>query len=225
MIDERQLASLEKLASGAPGMFDTILDEYLATADRTEREIQQALESGDARALERGAHSLKGSSGQMGAVALMAVCKELETAASRDDVKGCRLPLPRFTRDLTATRHILQGRRSGPSWPDPRGHDNGNEGNHHHAAKVAERAGTRPGGSAARRRSLDLHDSPGSRRRAWWREQAAIRGARRGGRRARAPGKSRKAEELLALQREGHAAFIDAGSSGGSQLVMERGQK
>ena len=112
VIDERQLASLEKLAAGAPGMFDTILDEYLATADRTEREIQQALETGDAPALERGAHSLKGSSGQMGAVALMAVCKELETAASRGDVQAAASLLPRFTRDLTATRHILQGRRS-----------------------------------------------------------------------------------------------------------------
>ena len=111
ILDERQLASLETLASSAPGMFDTILNDYLSTADRTEHDLRHALTAADANTLERAAHSLKGCSAQMGAVALAAVCKEIEGAAARADLRAAASLLPRFTRDLTATRHLLAGRR------------------------------------------------------------------------------------------------------------------
>ena len=51
-------------------------------------DIRTALESGDAPALERAAHALKGSAGTLGAYALSELCAQLEELADSGTVTG-----------------------------------------------------------------------------------------------------------------------------------------
>ncbi len=59
-----------------------IIELYLKDAPTRVAEIRQTLASGDARASEAAAHSLRGSSANLGAVALAERCHQLEQHAA-----------------------------------------------------------------------------------------------------------------------------------------------
>jgi signal transduction histidine kinase/CheY-like chemotaxis protein len=111
-LDERRLADLEELSSGDPGMFGSLVDDYLALAARAEEEIRQGVELRDARKLARAAHSLKGASAQMGAEALAATCGALEGAAVRGEIPAAAL-VQRLAQEVGAVRAAMEQRRSG----------------------------------------------------------------------------------------------------------------
>lgn len=90
----REIDALRRLTEGSPEIMRAIIDEFLGMAGRAIAEMQDALERGDAKALERAAHTLKGSSGQMGAQQLMFECAAIERAAAAGDMKAVRDRLP-----------------------------------------------------------------------------------------------------------------------------------
>jgi HPt (histidine-containing phosphotransfer) domain-containing protein len=58
---------------------------YLRDASAQLAALRQAAARGDAHELEGAAHSLKGGSAQIGATAMVALCRDLETAAQAED--------------------------------------------------------------------------------------------------------------------------------------------
>jgi HPt (histidine-containing phosphotransfer) domain-containing protein len=50
--------------------------------------IGEAVQSGNAAAMTRAAHTLKSSSAQLGAARLSALCKDLETSGRADELSG-----------------------------------------------------------------------------------------------------------------------------------------
>ncbi|MGB5161417.1 MAG: two-component regulator propeller domain-containing protein [Thermoanaerobaculia bacterium] len=78
-IDASAIETLQTLESnGSPGLVARVIETYLRTSPEMIESMRQALDSDDAEAIERSAHSLKSSSATLGALELAELCKELE---------------------------------------------------------------------------------------------------------------------------------------------------
>ncbi len=66
-----------------PDVVTELIDNFLTTAGERMATIREALEQADSTALQTAAHSLKGSSGTLGAAGMAAICGDLE-ARGRD---------------------------------------------------------------------------------------------------------------------------------------------
>jgi two-component system sensor histidine kinase/response regulator len=99
----------EELLQEVAGIF---LDEYTETLDQ----IRKAAESHDSNALERAAHSLKGSVGNFGANAAFEAARRLETIArSRGEMTGLTEALLELEAALERLRPELTELASDPS--------------------------------------------------------------------------------------------------------------
>ena len=81
-LDPAVLDSLRQLTQpGEPDVLADVLGLFLADAPTRLGAIAAAAAAGDAAALQRSAHALKGAAGAIGASALHAACRELEDVA------------------------------------------------------------------------------------------------------------------------------------------------
>ena len=85
MSDVLDTQLLEELKMVMEDEFTALMDTFLSESARQFAEAQGAWQSNDLDALRRHAHSLKGSSGNVGATGLQALCADLEHSA-RDGV-------------------------------------------------------------------------------------------------------------------------------------------
>jgi signal transduction histidine kinase/DNA-binding response OmpR family regulator len=90
----KEIDALRRLTEGSPEVMRQLIDDFIETAHRLVTAMYDAAENGDAKALERAAHSLKGSSGQMGAQQLMFECAAIEGAAAVGDLASARERFP-----------------------------------------------------------------------------------------------------------------------------------
>ena len=67
-------------AGGDEAFLQELLELYLGECSKLVAQIETAIAGGDAKGIERAAHTLKGSSGNMGATSVQAAALELETA-------------------------------------------------------------------------------------------------------------------------------------------------
>ena len=78
-LDLSVLAGLCELQEeGEPDILNELIELFLHEAPPQLAALGEAIESGDATTVEQVAHTLKGSSGNMGAVRMAALCAELE---------------------------------------------------------------------------------------------------------------------------------------------------
>jgi HPt (histidine-containing phosphotransfer) domain-containing protein len=91
-IDPAVLATLRQLnEDGQPDVVKEVLGLFL---------IDAAVANGDARGLQRAAHTLKGASGTIGALALQRVCRGLEEMARQDALADARSALEEMHREF-----------------------------------------------------------------------------------------------------------------------------
>jgi HPt (histidine-containing phosphotransfer) domain-containing protein len=76
----------EEITGGEPDVMDDILGEFALTAEEQVTTIGDALAARDVRAAMRAAHTLKGSSGIIGAEGLRSGCLAVERAAQAGDL-------------------------------------------------------------------------------------------------------------------------------------------
>ncbi|NNM52994.1 MAG: Hpt domain-containing protein [Pseudomonadales bacterium] len=77
VFDEMTISSLRDIMGED---FDDLLQTFMTDADVRMDSVRQAIDSGDAEALRKAAHSFKGSSVNVGARRLSEVCRMLEDA-------------------------------------------------------------------------------------------------------------------------------------------------
>lgn len=78
-IDVRRLR--ESLADlGNPALFRELLEVFLHDTPERMATLRRAADTGDARGMRHVAHTLKGTSGYIGAHRLVRICKELEAS-------------------------------------------------------------------------------------------------------------------------------------------------
>jgi HPt (histidine-containing phosphotransfer) domain-containing protein len=87
-LDRSVLDSLRQLTPpGEPDVLNEVLTMFLAEFPRRMDKLRNGFSSGDIQEVQRSAHSLKGSAGNIGAHGLSAICRqldELSKAGERD---------------------------------------------------------------------------------------------------------------------------------------------
>ena len=79
VLDMNVIDSLRELGGDSdPDLLVELIDLFLADAPQHVEVIEAALESGDAKALEHAAHSLKSSCANIGALQMSSLCFDLE---------------------------------------------------------------------------------------------------------------------------------------------------
>jgi HPt (histidine-containing phosphotransfer) domain-containing protein len=78
VICQTTLASKRKDLENRGGSIDWLIDLFIEEMPNYLADLQKAISAGDGQALYLAAHKFKGSSSNLGAVGVIAVCKQLE---------------------------------------------------------------------------------------------------------------------------------------------------
>ena len=108
-VDASTLAALRDLqGEGPPDILAELIAVYLRDTPPRLAALHEAVAHADAEALRRAAHSLKGSSSQIGAVQVARLCADLEEQASRTDLRDVAETLRRLDEAFGRVRaHLL----------------------------------------------------------------------------------------------------------------------
>ena len=109
LLDAAVLASIQALQRpGKPPLLQRVIGVYLESSPQLMDGIHAALADGDAAALSDHAHSLKSSSGNLGAMALFELCRQLEAAGRENRLADAETLLEQvdstYRRTLTALK-------------------------------------------------------------------------------------------------------------------------
>ncbi len=113
-LDGSQIELLLSLDDGVGAALREIVDEYLTMSEEGRAELLEVLQEGDARAVERAAHTLKGASANVGANVLAEVCAEIETHARQEQLQGAAVLTEQFETEFSRARAALQAVASRP---------------------------------------------------------------------------------------------------------------
>ena len=75
---------------GGASLFEELVELFIQDAAQQVRSLEQALGDGDARAIERSAHTLKSSSASLGATRMSELCFELERLGRAGRLDGAQ---------------------------------------------------------------------------------------------------------------------------------------
>lgn len=106
-MDFSRLNEFKEFDDEEQSMTREVVGLFLADAPRRLDAIAQALASGDNEELSRAAHALKGAAGNIGAVAVQAVCATLEAEAKDGHPGDPSVYVTQLQELLAATRQAL----------------------------------------------------------------------------------------------------------------------
>ena len=104
--DSAQIEMLRRV--GRDTLATRMIDLFLGSAPGRAAAIEAGHADGDVEAVRRAAHSLKPSAGQLGAMQLQAVCRDIEDAAIRADLGTIAKLLPDLRVELAAATDWLR---------------------------------------------------------------------------------------------------------------------
>lgn len=111
VLDRGALARLVEW--GGEGLRAKMIDLFLEHAPTRLAEIREGFGEGNAERVERGAHSLKSSAGNVGATQLQEICQEMEARASDGELAGLDGLLPELERACSEALEALRAVRDG----------------------------------------------------------------------------------------------------------------
>ena len=110
-LDESALAELRELQEeGEPDILEELIELYLEDAPSQIAALGEAVQAGEAQTVERIAHALKGSSGNMGATRMTAVCSELEDVGASSALYKAPELLQQLEEEFGRVRAALEAR-------------------------------------------------------------------------------------------------------------------
>jgi two-component system sensor histidine kinase/response regulator len=108
-LDERALAGLRELQQeGEPDFVKELIELFLSDVPPQLATLREAVRGNDAESVERIAHTLKGSSGNMGAKKMTALCAQLQEAGASRDLAGAPELLERLEEEFGRVRPALE---------------------------------------------------------------------------------------------------------------------
>ena len=105
-----ELREIER--AGSPGFVGELIDLFLKEAVAHLAGLRNSLAAQDARAFEHAAHTLKGSSGNLGATALSRLCGELQDVGHEADWTRAAEVLPRVEAEFHTVKADLLAEKS-----------------------------------------------------------------------------------------------------------------
>jgi signal transduction histidine kinase/CheY-like chemotaxis protein/HPt (histidine-containing phosphotransfer) domain-containing protein len=106
-----------------PGVFQDICRRFAEDAQKKLTELSEAVAAGDAETARRAAHTLKSTSGFLGAVHMVEDSLAAEAAARRGDLPGCAAAAERLREELVrvkaALASVLAATQTHPAAPTP----------------------------------------------------------------------------------------------------------
>ena len=105
-VDSDTLAMLQEIMEGG---FGPLLESYLSDGESRIRDLEQAYNDHDFDQLRRTAHSLKGSSGNVGATQMADLCLLVEQRGKEEELDGVESLLSEIHREFSAVRDIMTG--------------------------------------------------------------------------------------------------------------------
>jgi HPt (histidine-containing phosphotransfer) domain-containing protein len=100
-----ELREIER--AGSPGFLGELIDLFLQEAVAHLAGLRKSLAAKDARAFERTAHTLKGSSGNLGATAMSMMCAVLQEIGRETDWTRAEELLPRLETEFQVVKADL----------------------------------------------------------------------------------------------------------------------
>jgi len=113
-LDPRAIENLRAINPDDGGEFlRELIDIFLADTPKRIAEIDEGLASGQAETIARAAHSIKGSSGNFGAMELSALARDLEAKGKAGDLEAVRTGVAALRTEFDRLRPVLENLKSG----------------------------------------------------------------------------------------------------------------
>ncbi len=113
-VDREVLARLRRLqGEGDPDIVAELTGMFLKDSRSRLEAVEEALQKGDAPAVERAAHALKGGSGSMGARGMSGLCAQLEDLGASVDLSRAPELLRRIREELGRVERAFEAEVSG----------------------------------------------------------------------------------------------------------------
>ena len=106
-LDPTQIGILRSLDDGDGAVLSEIIDQFLTQTAEGREELFRVVTEGDAPALERAAHTLRGASANVGATGLASVCAEMEMQGRAGHADGLAGLVERFDTEFARVRDAL----------------------------------------------------------------------------------------------------------------------
>jgi signal transduction histidine kinase/DNA-binding response OmpR family regulator len=108
-VDYSKLEGLRELQEeGEPDILEELIELFLTDVPSQLVGLREAGQSGDAHSVERIAHTLKGSCGNMGAVGMEAICAEVEEMGRSEDLVTMPGPISRLEEEFGRVRAVFE---------------------------------------------------------------------------------------------------------------------
>jgi len=112
-LDKDRVRELKELTADDPALLDELIDLFLTDTPTLIDQMRRTTEDEDSPTLRRAAHTLKGSSGQMGALRIQDICSTIETLAETGSLVGVEPLLTElslaFARSVSELRSLGNG--------------------------------------------------------------------------------------------------------------------
>jgi signal transduction histidine kinase/CheY-like chemotaxis protein/HPt (histidine-containing phosphotransfer) domain-containing protein len=112
-LEEEVFDSLKGLEACATGLSRRVTDAFLNDTPRRLEDIEQALLAREGEKLARVAHTLKGSSSNLGARAFVQICSDLEHSVAGDDWEYCNKLLNSLREEFDRLGRVLLAQSAG----------------------------------------------------------------------------------------------------------------
>jgi HPt (histidine-containing phosphotransfer) domain-containing protein len=108
-IDQKMLANLRALQrEGQPDVLGKVVDIYFSNASKLLGTLREAVTRGDAHTMQQAAHGFKSSSGNVGALTLAGLCKDLEVMGRANCTANAAEVLSAIEAEYGAVRGALE---------------------------------------------------------------------------------------------------------------------
>ena len=108
ILDMEVIEALRALEDeGAPGLFDELVELFLSDTPSRMRSLAEATAAGDMKAVEFNAHSLKSSCGNLGAIVLVDLFKEIERLGREEELEGVSVLVDRSNEEFSRVQAAL----------------------------------------------------------------------------------------------------------------------
>jgi two-component system sensor histidine kinase/response regulator len=106
-LDQSRLEALRSMKSAGPDLVERVVRLFLETTPRIMARLRLAASSGDAEAIGRAAHSLRGSARELGALRFAQLCQDLEVPIRTGKPIDASSILPELEREYEWARRLL----------------------------------------------------------------------------------------------------------------------